>query len=116
MRFAACLLALVLSGCVTSPHPEGSFAQGRLISESEAKVVMLQVDGSGRISGVDATTIEAFHGTYNPAADSTGRVTAVLTGNKGTVFNINMTVKRGGLPTGMGDATDNAGNKYNVEF
>lgn len=115
MRLAAGLLALLLSGCAANPHPEGTFAQGRLISESEAKVIMLQIDGAGHMSGVDAATIEAFHGTYTAVNDTTGQVSAVLTGNKGTVFNINMKIKRG-LPIGPGEATDNAGKKYSVEF
>lgn len=116
MRLAAGLFALLVSGCAVNPHPDGTFAQGRLISQSEAKVVVLQVDGSGRISGVDTTTIEAFHGTYTAVKDASGRVSAVLTGNKGTVFNINMKIRNGGLPSGAGEATDNAGKKYNVEF
>ncbi len=116
MRLAAGLLALLLSGCAANPHPEGTFAQGRLVSESEARVVMLQIDGTGRMSGVDTTTIEAFRGTYAAAENSASRVTAVLTGNKGTVFNINMTITAGGLPTGVGEAIDSAGKKYSVEF
>lgn len=116
MKLAACVLVLVLGACASVPHADGGFAQGRLISESDGKVVLLQIDGTGRMSGVDPATIEAFHGTYRATADSSDRATAILTGNRGTTFNITMTVKGSGLPTGSGEAIDNAGKKYDVQF
>ena len=118
MKLAPCLLALLISGCAASDlRPAGTFAQGRLISVSEAKVIMLQIDGSGRMSGVDTSTIEAFHGTYQLAdGAAAGRMTGILTGNKGTVFNIEMTMKTGKHPIGGGEATDNSGKKYNIQF
>ncbi len=41
---------------------------------------------------------------------------AVLVGDKGTVLNIKMTIKAGNPPIGYGNAEDNKGKKYTLQF
>jgi hypothetical protein len=145
MKLAVYLFAatMVLGGCATQPNPIGTYIPGRMVSLVDGKIIPLQVQlsyGSGQMNGTDPATGETFTGTYTAIQEtSTNQVStpsfwgdqdtaqevktsdvaqasAVLVGNKGTVFNIKMTVKAGNPPIGFGEATDNAGKKYNVQF
>jgi hypothetical protein len=48
--------------------------------------------------------------------DQTGTAIATLTGDKGTIIQIEMQVTRGLIQHGIGSGTDNNGQKYQVQF
>jgi hypothetical protein len=94
--------------------------------------------GSGSMSATDPVTGEVFNGTYTAilethviqhqstslfgsdatVTDTSGvaQGSAVLVGNKGTVLNLKLHIKPGTQPSGFGEAEDNHGKKYNVQF
>lgn len=145
MRFAAVLIAaaLVLGGCETSPYVVGAMIPGRITSLADGRTLPMQIQlsyGSGRMTAVDPKTSEMFDGTYTAiqqtqvtqhtqpslfgdedvgqsvATSDVAQASAVLVGNKGTILNIKMQIKAGSPPIGFGEAEDNHGAKYNVQF
>jgi hypothetical protein len=145
MKIAASLLvlSLFLAGCAEDPYRAGSFIPGRIVSLSDGKILPMQIElsyGTGRMTAVNPETGEAFDGTYTAinetkssevsrptffgdqetASETTtsdiAQGSAVLVGNKGTVLSIKMQIKAGSPPIGFGEATDNAGKKYHVQF
>ncbi len=145
MRIAVAVLAFVLVGCATEPDPYGmgSMLPGRIISLSDGTVFAAQAEistGSGRMTATNPVTGEVFEGRYTALQENkvvqhvdnsfwgngdtdqaveisdVAHASAVLVGNKGTVLNIKMEVKAGHPPSAYGDAEDNKGTKYNVQF
>jgi hypothetical protein len=95
------------SGRMTATNPvTGEVFDGRYTAIQENKVIQ-HVDNSFWGNGDTSQAVE----TSDIAHGS-----AVLVGNKGTVLNIKMEVKAGHPPIAYGDAEDNAGKKYNVQF
>ena len=142
MRIAIAFAALLLCGCAGSdPFAGGTFVPGKMTSLSDGTVFPMQIElsyGSGRMTATDPVTGEIFSGTYTAildqhviqhqstslfgedetAVDTSGiaQGSAVLVGNKGTVLNLKMQIKPGTNPTGFGEAEDNHGKKYNIQF
>ena len=145
MRIVGCLFAftLLLCGCVQSPYQLGAFIPGRIVSLADGKILPMQIQlsyGSGKMTAVDPVTGETFDGTYTAIQETKAsqvsqpglfgdnevgssvtvtnmsQASAILVGSKGTVLNIKMQIQAGRPPIGFGEATDNAGKKYNVQF
>lgn len=144
MRTVSVLFAILLSGCATGPvNYAGKMIPGRIVSLSDGRVYPMQIEvtqGSGKMTATNPTTGEYFEGTYTAVRETrqiqyskpgflgaeetqtaveisnTAPLSAVLVGNKGTVLNIKMQVQAGNPPIGYGDAEDNKGGKYNVQF
>ncbi|MGA7674628.1 MAG: hypothetical protein WCA78_06225 [Rhizomicrobium sp.] len=145
MRIAIAVLAFLLVGCATEPDPYamGNMLPGKITSLSDGKIFPAQAEistGSGRMTAINPDTGEVFEGRYTAIQENkviqqvdnsfwgdgdtsqavetsdTAHASAVLVGNKGTVLNIKMEVKAGHPPIAYGDAEDNAGKKYNVQF
>ena len=95
------------SGRMTATNPTtGEIFTGRYTALQENKVVQ-QVDNSFWGDGDTSQAVET---------SDIAHASAVLVGNKGTVLNIKMEVKAGHPPIAFGDAEDNKGAKYNVQF
>jgi hypothetical protein len=145
MRIAGCLFAvtLLLCGCAQSPYQLGAFIPGRIVSLADGKIMPMQIQlsyGAGKMTAFDPVTSETFDGTYTAIQEAKSsqvsrpglfgdtdvgsevtvtnmsQASAVLVGSKGTVLNIKMQIQAGSPPIGFGEATDNAGKKYNVQF
>lgn len=141
--FSLVALALLLAGCATNPYTLGSYIPGRIISLSDGKILPMQIQlsyGTGKMTAVNPDTGEFFDGTYTAIQETKSsqvsrptwlgdqetasevttsdlaQASAVLVGNKGTVLDIKMQIKAGSPPIGFGEATDNAGKKYRVQF
>jgi hypothetical protein len=140
---AFALWAMLLNGCAADPYAVGNMLPGRITCLSDGKVYPALVEisyGSGKMTATDPNTGEYFEGTYTAILDQrvtqhsretfwgtenagqsvetsgVAQASAVLVGNKGTVLNIKMQVKPGSPPIGYGEAEDNKGKKYNVQF
>ncbi|MGC9952758.1 MAG: hypothetical protein ABSD21_00565 [Rhizomicrobium sp.] len=145
MRIVIALLAFVLAGCATEPDPYaiGNMLPGTITSLSDGKIFPAQAEistGSGKMTATNPVTGEVFEGRYTALQDThvvqnvdtsfwgngdtsqsvetsdIAHGSAVLIGNKGTVLNIKLEVKAGHPPSAYGDAEDNNGKKYNVQF
>lgn len=144
MRTVSVLFAILLSGCATGQlNYAGKMIPGKIVSLSDGMVYPMQIEvtkGSGKMTATNPTTGEYFEGTYTAIRETrqiqysrqgllgaeatqkaveigdTAPLSAVLVGNKGTVLNIKMQVKAGNPPIGYGDAEDNKGRKFNVQF
>lgn len=143
MRFFIALFLVSLAGCAAPTHQAGDMIPGRIISLSKGTLLPMQIQlsyGSGRMTAVNPATGESFEGNYtaiqdtkhvqysrptllgnqetHQAVESSTSVpaSAVLVGNKGTVLSIKMQIKAGNPPIGFGEAVDNKGDKYNVQF
>lgn len=141
--FSLFALALLLAGCATETNPLGSFIPGRIISLSDGKVLPMQIQlsyGTGKMTALNPETGETFDGIYTAILETKSsqvsrptwlgdqetasevttsdlaQASAVLVGNKGTVLDIKMQIQAGVRPIGFGEATDNAGKKYRVQF
>ena len=116
---------------------------GKIICLSDGTVFPAQVEittGSGRMMATNPVTGEVFEGRYTALQENkihqnvdnsfwgngdtsqavetsdVAHGSAVLVGNKGTVLNIKLEVKAGHPPIAYGEAEDNRGAKYNVQF
>jgi len=128
------------------PYRIGAMQPGRIISLSDGKILPMQAEilrrsrPIGKMTALDPTTGEQFSGTYTLIVETkvtqqsrpgllfdqeTGEAvqvsnvasgTAVLVGDKGTVLNIKLLVRTGHPPVGTGDAEDNKGKKYSIQF
>ena len=141
MRFSIALAFLLLCGCAADPFAGGTFVPGKMTSLSDGTVFPMQIElsyGSGRLTATDPVTGEILTGTYTAilethviqhqstslfgedetATDTSGiaQGSAVLVGNKGTVVNLKLQIKPGTQPSGFGEAEDNHGKKYNIQF
>ncbi len=124
----------------------GTMIPGRIVSLSSGIIYPMQIQlsqGSGKMTATNPTTGEYFEGTYTAVVgtrytqysketfwgtETTQKAietntavpaSAVLVGNKGTVLNIKMLIQAGNqqrLPVGYGEAEDNKGEKYNIQF
>ncbi len=137
------LMAVIVSGCAADPYSVGSMLPGRITCLSDGKVYPMEVEisyGSGSMTATDPNTGERFEGKYTAILDqrvtqhsretfwgtedagqsvetsSVAQGSAVLVGDKGTVLNVKMHIKPGSPPIGYGEAEDNKGRKYNVQF
>lgn len=138
------LMAALISGCaVGTQYTVGDMIPGRIISLSTGTLYPMQIQlsyGSGRMTATNSTTGEYFEGTYTAISDARSvqysrptllgeqetyqaveksnatPASAVLVGNKGTILNIKMQIQAGNPPIGYGEAEDNKGGKYNVQF
>ena len=141
MRISIALAVLLLCGCAADPFAGGTFVPGRMTSLSDGTIFPMQIElsyGTGKMMATDPVTGETFQGTYtaiqdqhviqhqstslfgddDTAVDTSGiaQGSAVLVGNKGTVVNLKLQIKPGPRPTGFGEAEDNHGKKYNIQF
>lgn len=143
MRTILLLLIIFLSGCAVPTNKVGDMIPGRIISLSKGTLLPMQIQlsyGSGKMTATNPTTGESFEGNYTAIQDTkavqyskptlfgdqethqsferstTSPTSAVLVGNKGTVMNIKMQIQAGNPPIGFGEAEDNKGEKYNVQF
>lgn len=128
------------------PYGIGAMLPGRLIALSDGRTLPMQIEITpishpvGKLTASDPKSGEVFNGSYTCIVGSkvvshstndfwggqeTGQsievsnvapCTSVLVGNKGTVLNIKMTARAGHPPVGTGDAEDNKGKKYSVQF
>ena len=128
------------------PYGIGAMLPGKLISLSDGRTLPMQVEitpmdrPSGKLTASDPKTGETFAGTYTCivgskvishstndfwGAEETSQslevsnvapCTSVLVGTKGTVLSLKMTARAGHPPVGTGDAEDNKGKKYSVQF
>ena len=129
------LMVLFISGCST-------MLPGKIIALEDGSILPMQIQtsyGTGEMTAINPKTGENFKGTYTavsssafsstngmmgkmPYNDSTVTTSnkasskAVLIGDKGTVLNIYMDIQAGWRPIGFGDAEDNKGKKYSVQF
>ncbi|WP_372839946.1 hypothetical protein [Phaeovulum sp.] len=134
---------LALTACATVPNTFGTMIPGTLTSLSDGAVLPMEIEvttGSGKITATDPRNGEVFAGTYTAMMETqvlqhsqqtflgpqvTGQTvqtsglavgSAVLVGNMGRVLNVTMKIKPGNPPHGFGEATDNRGKKYNLQF
>ncbi len=145
MRIAIAFLTFALAACATGPDPYalGNMLPGKIVSLSDGTVFPAQAEistGSGRMTAVNPVTGESFEGRYTAILETkvvqhsttsfwgdedagqsvessdVAQASAVMVGTKGTVLNVKMKVKAGHPPSAFGDAEDNKGQKYNVQF
>jgi hypothetical protein len=143
MKKLLLILVLALSACATVPNTFGTMIPGTLTSLRDGTVLPMQIEvtyGSGKITATDPRNGEVFAGTYTAMMETqvlhhsqqtflgpqvTGQTvqtsglatgSAVLVGNKGHVMNVTMKIQPGNPPHGFGEATDNRGQKYNLQF
>jgi hypothetical protein len=139
-------LFLLVGCVSPDPHPVGSMLPGKIICLSDGKTFPMEIQLSsishptGKMTATDPSTSENFSGTYTCMVETKtiqdSRPTflgaqetktslevsdvvpgvAVLVGDKGTVLNIKMTIKAGNPPIGYGNAEDNKGKKYTIQF
>ncbi len=122
----------------------GDMLSGKIIRLSTGLILPMQIqlsrNGAGQMTATNPKTGELFDGTYraisenktiqysknsfwgNTKTETAQEVSnmvpasAVLIGNKGTVLNIQMKIQPGNPPIGYGEAQDNKGRKYSVQF
>ena len=143
MRLAIAFLALLLGGCAVPTNQVGNMIPGRIVSLSKGTLLPMQIQlsyGTGTMNATNPVTGEHFEGNYTAIQDTKSvqyskpgflgdmethhsvesstacPASAVLVGNKGTVMNIKMQIQAGNPPVGFGEAEDNKGEKYNVQF
>jgi hypothetical protein len=143
MRAVIIFLIISLGGCAVPTNQVGDMIPGRIISLSKGTLLPMQIQlsyGSGKMTATNPITGEYLEGNYTAIQDTkavqytkptflgdqethqsierstTCPASAVLVGNKGTVLNIKMQIQAGNPPIGYGEAEDNKGEKYNVQF
>jgi hypothetical protein len=143
MRITVAILLFLLGGCAVPENQVGNMIPGRIISLSKGTLLPMQIQlshGTGKMNATNPATGEYFEGNYTAIQDiksvqhskpgflgdlethhSIERSTAcpasaVLVGNKGTVMQVKMQIQAGNPPVGFGEAEDNKGEKYNVQF
>lgn len=143
MKKLLAIVVLALAACTAPVNTLGTMISGSLTSLSDGVVLPMQIEvtyGSGKITATDPRNGEVFSGTYTAILETqvqqhtqqtflgpevTGQTvqtsgiatgTAVLVGNKGHVMNVTMKIQPGNPPRGFGEAIDNRGQKYNLQF
>ena len=125
---------LALSACA------GNYLNGKIVNIESGELLPMKIQtsyGQGNMEAYNSTTNEKFYGTYTALSEgsygmatnfATGQMVvvssrsrnanakALLTGDKGTTLLVFMQIEKGFRPIGFGEATDNKGNKYHVEF
>lgn len=142
----ALVAALAGCATADDPYGIGAMLPGKMISLSDGRTLPMRIEitpishPTGKLMASDPKTGEIFDGTYTCivgtkvvshsatdfwGAQQTGQsvevsnvapCTSVLVGNKGTVLNLKMMARAGHPPVGTGEAEDNKGKKYSVQF
>lgn len=127
-QILAVLLLLALTACAS-----GRMIPGQIYPLDGSGVIPMEIEvtrGQGRMTAYNPETGEKFEGSYTAMRQSAvvyGSSTTVvsktvaparafLKGDQGTTLNVTMDIQAGFVPTGMGDAVDQQGRKYQVQF
>lgn len=107
-----------ISGCLA-----GTMLDGQIVNTSDGNVMPMQIEmshGTGAITAYSPEAGEHFTGQYTGVRGANkhnlANTKAILKGDKGTVLDISMLIEPGMRPKGVGEATDNHGNRYQVQF
>jgi hypothetical protein len=133
-------IMLIAAGCAT-----GGMIPGNIYSTG-GKILQFEIEKAhrtGAVKALDPATGEKFVGAYSSvkevvsgsssafvsgkagfasgfgsasAASNIANATAFLKGDRGTMLNCSMLIQAGFSPSGIGDCTDNRGEKYKLQF